>query len=82
MCLLQIEQILVAYGPPPKKKIPTAIMLLYRNMKVNICSPDEDAVFFDIVAGVLQGDTSTPYLVYNLVDRSNKRKWLYAKKKC
>ena len=31
-------------------------------MKVKVCSPDEDTDFFDIVAGVLQGDT----LAHNL----------------
>ena len=36
-------------------------MLLYRNTKVNVCSPDGDTDYFDIVAGVLQGDTLAPY---------------------
>ena len=35
---------------------------LYRNTKVNACSPDGDTNFFVIVAGVLQGDTLAPYL--------------------
>ena len=30
-------------------------------MKVKVCSPDRDTDFFDIVAGVLQGNTLVPY---------------------
>ena len=32
-------------------------MILYKNTKVKIPSPDGDTDFFDIVAGVLQEDT-------------------------
>ena len=37
-------------------------MILYRNTKVKVRSPDGDTEYFDIVAGVLQGDTLAPYL--------------------
>ena len=37
-------------------------MILYRNTKVKVHSPDGDTDYFDIVAGVLQGDTLTPCL--------------------
>ena len=37
-------------------------MMLYRNTKIKVYSPDEDTDFFDIVDGVLQGDTLAPYL--------------------
>ena len=37
-------------------------MMLYSNMKVKVRSPDGDTHFFDIVAGVLQGDKLAPYL--------------------
>ena len=37
-------------------------------MEVKIRSPDEDANFFNIVAGVLQGDTLTPYLFIICLD--------------
>ena len=33
-----------------------------KNTKVKVCSPAGDTNFFDIVAGVLQGDTLAPYL--------------------
>ena len=46
-----MEQILLAYGLP--KEIVTAIMMLYKNKKVNVHSPDGDIDFFDIVASVL-----------------------------
>ena len=36
--------------------------MLYKNTKVKVPSPDGGTDFFDIVAGVLQGDTFTPYL--------------------
>ena len=59
----KMEQIRVAYGLP--KESVAAIMILYRNTKVNIRFPDGDTDFFDIVAGVLQGDTLAPYLLIN-----------------
>ena len=37
-------------------------MMLYWNTKVKVRSPDGDTDYFDIVAGVLQGDTLAPYL--------------------
>ena len=56
----KIEQILLAYGIP--KETAAAIMILHRNTKVKVRSPDGDTDYFDIVAGVLQGDTLAPYL--------------------
>ena len=55
-----MEQILLAYGLP--KETVAAITILYRNTKVKVRSPDGDTEYFDIVAGVLQGDTLAPYL--------------------
>ena len=52
----KMEKILLTNGQP--KETVAAIMMLYRSTKVKVCSPDED--FFDIVAGVLQGDTLAP----------------------
>ena len=45
-----MEQIFLAYGLP--KETVTDIMMLYRSMKVKLCSPDGDTDFLDIVAGV------------------------------
>ena len=38
-------------------------MILYKNTKVKVRSPDGDIDSFDIVTGVLQGDTLAPYLL-------------------
>ena len=70
----KMEQILLAYGLP--KETITAIMMLYEDMKAMVQSPDTD--FFDIVTGVLQGDTLEPfifiiYLHTTNVIRSHKR---------
>ena len=60
------EQILLAYGIP--KETVAAITILYRNTKVKVWSPDGDTEYFDIVAGVLQGDTLAPYLFIICLD--------------
>ena len=49
-----MEQILQANGLP--KETVSAIMMLYKNTKVNVHLLDED--FFDIVAGVLPHTSS------------------------
>ena len=43
-------------------------MMLYRNTKVKVCSPDRDTNYLDIVAGVLQGDTLASYLFIICLD--------------
>ena len=40
----------------------------YRNTKVKVRSPDGDTEYFDIVAGVLQGDTLAPYRLIICLD--------------
>ena len=54
----KMEQILLAYGLP--KETVAAITVLYRNTKVKVRSPDGDIEYFNIVEGVLQGDTLAP----------------------
>ena len=61
-----MEQILLAYGLP--KETVAAITILYRNTKVKVRSPDGDTEYFDIVAGVLQGDMLAPYLFIICLD--------------
>ena len=62
----KLEQILLAYGLP--KETVEAIIILYINPKVKVCSPDGDTYYFDIVAAVLQGDTLAPYLLIICLD--------------
>ena len=56
----KMEQILLAYSLP--EETVAAIMILYRNTKVKVRSPDGDTDYFDIVAGVLLEDTLAQYL--------------------
>ena len=62
----KMEQILLAYGQP--KETVAVIMMLYTNTKVIVRSPDGDTDYFDILAGVLQGDTLAPYLFIICLD--------------
>ena len=61
-----MEQIPLVYGLP--KETVAAITILYRNTKVKVRSPDGDTDYFDIVTGVQQGDTLTPYLFVICLD--------------
>ena len=60
------KKILLAYGQP--KETVAAIMILYRNTKGKVRSPDRDTEYFGIVVGVLQGDTLVPYLFIICLD--------------
>ena len=62
----KIEQILLAYGLP--KETVAAITILNRNTKVKLRSLDGDTEYVDIVAGVLLGDTLSPYLFIFCLD--------------
>ena len=61
-----MEQIQLAYGLP--KKATATILMLYKNTKVKVRSPDGDTDYFDIVTGVLQGDTLAPYIFFICLD--------------
>ena len=73
----KMEKILLAYGKP--KEIVTAIMILYRNTKSMVRSPNGDTAFLNILAGVLQADTLASclfviclyYMLRISVDRCN-----------
>ena len=56
----KMEQILLAYILPSETI--AAIMMLYKNTKAKVGTPDGDTDFYEIVAGVLQEDLLTPYL--------------------
>ena len=74
----KMEQILLAYRLP--KEPVAAIMMLYKNTKVKVRSPDGETHCFDMVADVLPGDTLGPYVFImsrlhaSNVDRFNERK--------
>ena len=51
----KMEQILLGYGLP--KETEEAIPILNRNITVKVRSLDGDIEYFNMVAGVLQGDT-------------------------
>ena len=55
-----MEKTLFSYAIP--KETVTAITIFYKNTKSMVRSPDGDTEFFDILAGVLQGDTLAPFL--------------------
>ena len=50
-----MEQIFLVNGF--LREIVATIMMLYKNTKVKVRSPDVDRDYFNIVAGVLQGYT-------------------------
>ena len=54
-----MKQILVAYDV--SKEAVTAIMMLYKNTKAMVRSPDGDIYFFGVVAEILQGDIFARY---------------------
>ena len=58
----KMEQILLTYGQP--KETIAAIMMLYKNTKVKVRPQNGDVDYFDIAAGVLQGDILAPYLLF------------------
>ena len=62
----KMEQILLANGLP--KETVAAMMMLYRNTKMKVRSPDGDTDYFDIVTGVLQGEILAPYLFIICLD--------------
>ena len=61
-----MEQLFLAYCL--LKKTVTSIIMLFKNMKGIIYLPDRDTDFFDIVAGILQGDTLALYLFIICLD--------------
>ena len=62
----KMERMLLAYGLP--KEIVATITILYRNTKVKVRSPYRDTEYFNIVVGVLQGDTLAPSLFIICLD--------------
>ena len=59
-------QILPLYGIPDE--IIKAIKVLYTNTKAKVLTTDGETELFDILAGVLQGDTLAPFLFILVLD--------------
>ena len=59
-------KILQAYGIP--SQITDAIESMYNNTMAKVISPDGETELFEILAGVLQGDTLAPYLFVIVLD--------------
>ena len=59
----KMEQILLEYGLP--KETVATIIILYRNTKVKVRSPDGDTDYFDIVDGGTSWRHTCPIPVYN-----------------
>ena len=59
-------KILAAYGIP--NELINAIDILYKDTRAKVISPDGETEHFNIVAGVLQGDTLAPYLFIIILD--------------
>ena len=53
-------KILRAYDIP--EKLVQAIALMYQNTRAKVITPDGNTELFEILAGVIQGDTLAPYL--------------------
>ena len=62
----KMDQILLAYSLPRETAV--VIMILYKNMKVKVRSLDGYTNFFDIVACVLQVESSAPHQFIICVD--------------
>ena len=59
-------KILRAYDIP--NKLVNAIGLMYANTKARVLTPDGETEWFNILAGVLQGDTLAPFLFAIVLD--------------
>ena len=62
-----MEQMLLAYSLP--REAFAAKMMLYKNTKVKVHSPDGDTNFFDIVTGGLKVEAYTPYLYFIVINQ-------------
>ena len=59
-------KILKAYDVP--EKLLSAINLMYQNTRAKVLTPDGETELFEILAGVLLGDTLAPFLFAIVLD--------------
>ena len=64
----QTEDGAITYNLWSPQETVAARIVLYKNTKVNVRSPDGDTDFFEIFAGNLQGDTLALYLFIIFLD--------------
>ena len=67
-------QILKAYCVPPR--LLSAKEKMYENARAKVITPDGETDFFQIKAGVLQGDTLAPYLFAIVLDHVLRKMFL------
>ena len=67
----KLIDILHAYGVPDK--LVQAINAIYAGTRAKVCSPDGETEYFDITAGILQGDTLAPFLFVIALDYALRR---------
>ena len=72
--------ILNAYGIPPS--IVNAIKLIYENSSAQVLTPDGETAFFDILAGIFQGDTLAPFLFIIVLDYALKQAFKISNSAC
>ena len=72
--------ILEAYGVP--KTIVDAIKLIYEDSSAQVLTPDGETSFFDIVAGIFQGDTLAPFLFIIVLDYAIRQAFKISDSEC
>ena len=73
-------QILEAYGVP--SIIVEAIKLIYENSAAQVITPDGETSFFNILAGIFQGDTLAPFLFIIVLDYTLKQAFKISDDEC
>ena len=62
----KLMEILSSYGV--QKKIIDAINILYKDTMAQVITPDDETNLFEVIVGVLQGDTLAPFLFIIALD--------------
>lgn len=72
--------ILEAYGIPPT--IVNAIKLIYEDSSAQVLTPDGETSFFNILAGIFQGDTLAPFLFIIVLDYALRQAFKMSDSEC
>ena len=76
----RMYKILGAYGISPT--IVNAIKLIYEGSSAQVLTPDGETTFFNILAGIFQGDTLAPFLFITVLDYSLRQAFKIADSEC